>query len=289
MRKRHASQYANFGSLPMAAACVELKGLNPKLNITTDASQHDVYFIKYKNPIYSDSCQHNADSVFAEAEKRFVHPERIMKVLFKPEYVSKVKNPGKLECDLFEYHGISQSSDNMPDLSFLFNEKELFDLWQLNNFEWYYEQGPSPLSGGKMPNLARNLLRNIVEAADTALVSEKPCATLRFGHDTNLAPLVALMNIDWFNHSTADWDSIPQYYQTYRMIPMCGNLQLIFFRKKDSNDILVKTLLNEREVPLTGIETDCFPFYHWSELRRRWIKLTDEIYLPVLPERFETD
>ena len=73
------------------------------------------------------------------------------------------------------------------------------------------------------------------------------------------------------------------------MIPMCGNLQLIFFRKKDSNDILVKTLLNEREVPLTGIETDCFPFYHWSELRRRWIKLTDEIYLPVLPERFETD
>lgn len=283
------STYKTRAFLSMAAACVELKGLNPKLNITTDASQHDVYFIKYKNPIYSDSCQHNADSVFTEAEKRFVHPERIMKVLFKPEYISKVKNPGKLECDLFEYHGISQSSDNMPDLSFLFNGKELFDLWQLNNFEWYYEQGPSPMSGGKMPNLARNLLRNIVEAADTALVSKKPCATLRFGHDTNLAPLVALMNIDGFNHSTADWDSIPQYYQTYRMIPMCGNLQLIFFRKKDSNDILVKPLLNEREIHLTGIKTDCFPFYHWKDLRKTWIELTEEIYLPELPEDYETD
>lgn len=283
------STYKTRAFLSMAAACIELKGLNPKLNITTDASQHDVYFIKYKNPIYSDSCQHNADSVFTEAEKRFVHPERIMKVLFKLEYISKVKNPGKLECDLFEYHGISQSSDNMPDLSFLFNGKELFDLWQLNNFEWYYEQGPSPLSGGKMPNLARNLLRNIVEAADTALVSKKPCATLRFGHDTNLAPLVALMNIDGFNHSTANWDSIPQYYQTYRMIPMCGNLQLIFFRKKDSKDILVKPLLNEREIHLTGIKTDCFPFYHWEDIRKAWIELTDKIYLPELPEDYETD
>ena len=283
------STYKTRAFLSMVAACIELKGLNPKLNITTDASQHDAYYIKYKNPIYSDSCQHNADSVFAKAEKRFIHPERIMKVLFKPEYISNIKNPEKLECDLFEYHGISQSSDNMPDLSFLFNEKELFDLWQLNNFEWYYEQGPSPLSGGKMPNLARNLLRNIVETADTALVSKKPCATLRFGHDTNLAPLVALMNIDEFNHATADWDSIPQYYQTYRMIPMCGNIQLVFFRKKGNKDILVKPLLNEKEIHLTGIETDCFPFYHWKDLRKAWIKLTDEIILPALPEGMETD
>ena len=97
------------------------------------------------------------------------------------------------------------------------------------------------------------------------------------------------MNIDGFNHSTADWDSIPQYYQTYRMIPMCGNLQLIFFRKKDSKDILVKPLLNEREVHLTGIKTNCFPFYHWEDIRKAWIELTDKIYLPELPEEYETE
>lgn len=169
------------------------------------------------------------------------------KAAVHPDYLPKVENADKLVCDLFEYHGISQSSDNMPDLAFLFTTDELYDFWQLNNFEWYYEQGPSPLSGGHMPNLACNLLRNIVEAADTALASARPCATLRFGHDTNLAPLVALMQIEDFNHATADWDSIPEYYQTYRMIPMCGNLQLVFFRKQGSTDILVKLLLNERE------------------------------------------
>ena len=283
------STYKPRAFLSMAAACVELKGLNPRLNVTTEASRHDAYYLKYKNPVYSDSCQRNADSVFAEAKQRFVHPERIMKQLFTSDYLPKVKNPVKLACDLFEYHGISQSSDNMPDLAFLFTIDELYDFWQLNNFEWYYEQGPSPLSGGQMPNLARNLLRNFVEAADTALASMQPCATLRFGHDTNLAPLVALMQIDGFDYATAVWDSIPEYYQTYRMIPMCGNVQLVFFRKPGSDDILVKPLLNEREVHLTGVPTECFPFYHWSDLRRIWLRRINAICLPELSEGMDTD
>ncbi len=283
------STYKPRAFLSMAAACVELKGLNPRLNITTDASQHDAYFLKYKNPVYSDSCQRNVDSVFAEARRRFVHPDRIVKQLFTADYLPKVENAVKLVCDLFEYHGISQSSDNMPDLAFLFTTDELYDLWQLNNFEWYYEQGPSLLSGGHMPNLARNLLRNIVETADTALVSACPCATLRFGHDTNLAPLVALMQIEEFNHVVVDWDSIPEYYQTYRMIPMCGNLQLVFFRKQGSTDILVKPLLNEREVHLSGVPTDSFPFYHWSDLRRIWMQRVDAISLPEISEKMKED
>ena len=177
----------------------------------------------------------------------------------------------------------------MPDLAFLFTIDELYGFWQLNNFEWYYEQGPSPLSGGQMPNLARNLLRNFVEAADTALASVHPSATLRFGHDTNLAPLVALMRMDEFNHATVDWDSIPEYYQTYRMIPMCGNVQLVFFRKPGNNDILVKPLLNEHEIRLSGVPTDCFPFYHWNEVRRIWLQRVDAIRLPELTEGVKAD
>lgn len=283
------STYKTRAFLSMTAACVTLKGLNPALNVTTDASQHDAYYLKYKNPVYSDSCQKQADSLFAEARRRFVHPDRLMKQLFRDSYLPEVEDPVKLACDLFEYHGISQSSDNMPDLAFLFTPDELFDFWQLNNFEWYYEQGPSPWSGGHMPRLARNLLLNIIETADTALASGVPCATLRFGHDTNLAPLVALMEMDQFNTPTTSWDSIPEYYQTYRMIPMCGNIQLVFFRKSGSDDILVKPLLNEREIILKDIPTDCLPFYHWADLRRVWMQRVASIKLPELPKGMKTD
>lgn len=283
------STYKTRAFLSMAAACIELKGLNPRLNITTDASEHDAYYLKYKNPVYSDSCQQNADSAFAAARERFVRPDRLMRSLFADDYLAEIDDPQQLMVDLFEYHGISQSSYAQPDLGFLFTTEELFDLWQLNNFEWYYEQGPSPLSGGHMPRLARNLLRNIVETADTCLASGHPAATLRFGHDTNLAPLVALMQMETFDRPTADWDSIAEYYQTYRIIPMCGNVQLVFFRKAGSADILVKPLLNEREVRLANATTDVWPFYHWADLRRIWMHTVESITLPKKPEGMKTD
>ena len=75
--------------------------------------------------------------------------------------------------DLFELDGISQSSYNQPDLAFLFTEDERYDLWQRNNFEWYYEKGASPLSGACMYKVERNLLRNFVETADTVIASKR--------------------------------------------------------------------------------------------------------------------
>ena len=58
------STYKTRAFLSMAAACVELKGLNPRLVITTDVSEHDAYYIKYKNPTYEEAHLANADSVY---------------------------------------------------------------------------------------------------------------------------------------------------------------------------------------------------------------------------------
>ena len=240
------STYKTRAFLSMTAGCVELKGLNPKLNITNDASNHDLYYIKYKNEPYE--AVHLAD-------------------------------PTGLMMDLFELDGISQSSYNQPDLAFLFTEDERYDLWQRNNFEWYYEKGASPLSGACMYKVERNLLRNFVETADTVTASKRNCVTLRYGHDTNLAPLATLMGCNHLSASTGDWQKIADTYRTYRIIPMCGNVQLIFFRKPGNDDILVKLLLNEREVTLP-VKTDCAPFYHWKDVRAYWQKVVDSISLP---------
>ena len=275
------STYKPRAFLSMAAGCVELKGLNPKLNVTTNTSEADAYYIKYKNPKYEEQHLHNMDSVYRAADSVYVHPQRLMKQLFTDSaYVSRnIQNPTKLMADLFELHGISQSSDNQPDLSFLFNGQELYDMWQRNNFEWYYEKGASPLSDTCMYKLERNLLDNFIEAADTVIASGKPGVTLRYGHDTNLAPLAALMGMDSLTVATDDWQRIADTYRTYRIIPMCGNVQLVFYRKKGSDDILVKPLLNEREVTLP-IPTDMAPYYHWKDVRKYWKGLVDTIRLP---------
>ncbi len=145
------STYKTRAFLSMAAACVELKGLNPRLVITTDASEHDAYYIKYKNPTYEEAHLANADSVYQAADSVYIHPERLMKQLFINADI--VKDPRQLMADLFELHGISQSSYHQEDLSFLFTSQERYDLWQRNNFEWYYEKGASPLSGSCHKNV----------------------------------------------------------------------------------------------------------------------------------------
>ena len=271
------STYKTRAFLSMTAGCVELKGLNPKLNITNDASNHDLYYIKYKNEPYEAIHLANMDSVYHAADSVYVHPARLMKQLFTHPEV--VEDPTGLMMDLFELDGISQSSYNQPDLAFLFNEDERYDLWQRNNFEWYYEKGASPLSDACMYKVERNLLRNFVETADTVIVSKRNCVTLRYGHDTNLAPLATLMGCNHLSASTADWQKIAEKYRTYRLIPMCGNVQLIFFRKPGDEDILVKLLLNEREVTLP-VKTDCAPFYHWKDVRAYWMQVVESIDLP---------
>lgn len=285
------STYKTRAFLSMTAACIELKGLCPQLNITTDASLADSYYIKYKNKPYTKKYTAGADSVYAVADSLFIHPDRLMHQLFNNEQFIRdsIDNPSELMQEIFELHGISQSSYNQPDLSFLFTPDELYDLWQRNNFEWYYEKGPSPLSQHKMPDLARNLLQNIIETADTAIASSQACVTLRFGHDTNLAPLVSLMEINQFDKATSQWNEIPGYYRTYDLIPMCGNLQLIFYCKgKGRKQILVKALLNEREVTLP-VKSKTAPYYEWKTLKDYYLKKINRIILPEVPKGQEDD
>ena len=48
---------------------------------------------------------------------------------------------------------------------------------------------------------------------------------------------------------------------------MACNIQLIFYRpQKGDGDILVKALLNEREVSLP-VSTTQYPYYRWTDLR----------------------
>lgn len=56
---------------------------------------------------------------------------------------------------------------------------------------------------------------------------------------------------------------------------MAGNIQLIFYRKLGSGDILVKCMHNEKEVLIPPVESDLLPYYHWKDLEAFYTKLLD--------------
>lgn len=83
---------------------------------------------------------------------------------------------------------------------------------------------------------------------------------MRFGHESCLLPLACLLELDDCGYQTDDLDKLDAIWRNYKIFPMAGNIQFVFYRKKGSDDILVKVLLNERETKLP-VKSDVAPYY----------------------------
>jgi hypothetical protein len=80
------------------------------------------------------------------------------------------------------------------------------------------------------------------------------------------------MGLSGCNTQTSNLDSLVYHWNEFKIIPMGGNIQLIFYRSKKETEVLMKVLLNEREVTLP-IESETAPYYKWSEVKRYYEEL----------------
>jgi hypothetical protein len=96
-----------------------------------------------------------------------------------------------------------------------------------------------------------------------------------FGHDSVVLPFSFILGVKEAIGGTDDMENLHNYFSIFRLIPMAGNVQLIFFRKQGSDDILVKFLMNENETSVP-IQTDCYPFYHWKDVRTYYRNMLKE-------------
>ncbi len=259
-------------AMSMAAFGDKLKELSPGIRISYEASRK---YMDYMNFHTEASNLFTADDgLWAEEYRKFTEShtkaDRLTASLFSSEdFILKRVNPSDLMWGL--YWVASGMQDIETDVSFydIFLPEELFDLWQCVNYRFYVCNANHAAGKGIVTANAVPLLRNILSGADEAVAGRGETATLRFGHDGNLIPLLALMGVENFNVSADDPYEVYKVWCDFRAAPMAANLQLVFFRKDGgtADDVLVKVLHNETEVHIP-IETDCFPFYRWSDVRR---------------------
>ena len=263
--------------LSMVAECEELMAANPTAKIHNDVSDALQYYL---NQGWSDSLRaasRKGDMARDEFVKSCTHPERIMSVLFNDkQWAADSIKQGSLMRHLFEVVINMQShEDGQDELLQLFTKDEIYDMWRINNAGWYLHYGASPLTGGVMPFSQYNLLTNIIETADTCVQLGKTQATLRFGHEVCVMPLACLMELGSCGTAVENLYELDKSWRNYRIFPMACNIQLIFYKPKKSGakgDILVKALLNEREVTLP-VEPTATPYYYkWEDLRQYWKK-----------------
>ena len=83
----------------------------------------------------------------------------------------------------------------------------------------------------------------------------------------NVIPLVGLMGIEGCDTRESDYRKVDQAWSCWRVTPMATNIQLVFFRRPDGGDVLVKFLFNERESRIR-LESDLAPYYRWNDVKR---------------------
>jgi hypothetical protein len=258
--------------LSMTAECEELMAANPTARIHNDVSNCLQYYLNQPRTGLVEQMSRQGHQ-YRKTPQNMDDPGRLMGVLFKDvAWAREHIDTHKLAYKLFEVVTNMQSHDNGPDLYDLFTEEELYQQWRMRNIGWYLDYGPAPQSGGVMPFSQRNLLRNIIETADTITQTQ---ATLRFGHEVCVMPLACLLELDSCAASVTNLDELDRTWRNYKIFPMACNIQLVFYRPQEGEgDILVKALLNEREATLP-IATDQYPYYKWADLRSYYLKKLD--------------
>lgn len=264
------STVVNRCILSMIAECEEFAAANPTARFHNDVSESLQYYLNQPWDGIVKKTGTDGKLMRGPWRDKYTHPERLMKALFNDQqWVFSNLRAGSFMRSLFEIATNMQSHDTDIELFSLFTEEEIYDLWKQSNISWYIAYGPSPLTKGIMPFSQRNLLKNIIETADTVTQTQ---ATLRFGHEVCVLPLACLLELDNCGVQVENLDELDKYWQNYKIFPMGCNIQLIFYRPKKGKpgDILVKALLNEREVKMP-VATDQFPYYKWDDLRQYYL------------------
>lgn len=256
----------------MAHFVGELKRMNPQLEV--DAAHHsdDKWFMSNSTDSVtprpgSDAIKDRArwvrDSLRSTVDisGRFIRDSRLLRESYED-------HPEKFSEDLYD---IAEDMQCLPELRMkhtftkYFTTEQLYTIFLSNSISWlispgYYEGMTPGYKRGYFP------LKHIIEQADEVITSNRHGAFLRFSHDGYIMLLVRAMELDGCRTVPPDFLHVCDHFSLFQVIPMASNVQLVFFRKAGSDDILVKFLLQEEEKHIP-IPTDCWPYYHWADVK----------------------
>lgn len=267
--------------LSMANEVMELQTLNPDLIVTMDASATTQPILNNSDLDKGSQKASQKAEYLLEAVDTLPYDKSyfIDKLFTDRDFVANYINTPDLFTNMCEVALNVQSHDDQPSFYDLFTPELLTRRWQEVNADWFVTVGNSAASDGRVPFNQRFLLENILTSADTAMTSPNLSANLRFGHESVVLPLTVFMELDHYGDEINDLGNLSEIWRSYEVFPMGCNIQMIFYRPDVSgvcapDEILVKVLLNEREVRLPVKPVDG-NYYRWTDVRNYYQQKLD--------------
>lgn len=252
-----------------------LKSLDNDIEVYADASSKYAYWLQPllpSNPyiikgrprynIASDkACTEYFNSVvpWEEIARKFFFGPEVVNIILKTTPEGFIKN---LHAVISDTYCLTEDQGYFDDV---LSQEEMYSIWKSLAARNFLLLANYHGSESLTVDYAGFMLENIIQKADEDISTGNTQLRLRFGHDSGVMPLLAFMNVDGFGRSSSSFEESIDIFPNYN-IPMGASVQFIFFRKHGSKDILVKVLLNEKEVllPFTSVEG---PYYLWEDFK----------------------
>ena len=263
----------------------ELKRRNPSLDVEGGYHEEDKWYMSNQ----SDSVAVVPGSDAVKDRARTVRDSLKQTVDISGKFIKDRSlildynggNPAKFSEDLYD---IAEDMQCIPELKMkrtfrkYFTKDQLYTIFLANSISWLISPGYYP---GMTPMYKRGYLtiKHMMDNAQKAIDAGENGAFLRFSHDGFVIQIVRAFEFDGCREVPADFLNVCDHFSLFQVIPMGSNIQMVFFRKPGSDDILVKFLLQEEEKHIP-VETDIWPFYHWKDVK--------EYYYPRIESFIET-
>ncbi len=260
----------------MDVFCERLKEFNPALTIPRSAGPKWQQFLNHHTP-QAIAFRSESDTWKKEYDlfvQQHVRPERLLRSLFtNTRFFEKNMNDARVMWAMYSIANGMQNIETQLSFYDIFTPQELFDLWQCKNYKTYVADGNSALSKGIMMDNAKPVLKNMLDSIAVVIAAKGKGADFRFAHDGNIIPLAMLLHLDSCYTAEADPKNFYKVWSTFKVAPMSGNIQLVFFRKENAEDILVKFLLHEKEVLVPPVKSNQLPYYRWEDVQQFYSSL----------------
>lgn len=259
--------------LSMASFCQELTQCNPKLEIREESARKVLDGVKpddRQNPNYKKYPKSRPR--FEANRARFQFQDNLREKIVSRVFTSTEGLPGNMNAigsNLINLYTSLPSIGHDGMMGNIITDEEIAARWEhenLGSYTWVFEPRYDMIP----------ILRDIIKKADDVISGQTVrLADLRFGHDTCLGPLTILMGINGADIDPEDPYEVKNCYQNWTM-GKASNIQIIFYRGKPGQDILIKCLLNGHESSLP-LPSDLYPYYRWKDFKKFYTDRCDSV------------
>ncbi len=265
-------------ALSMGSSILQMVKEHPHLEVSMHSSFSDMWYMNHQHKTLREAAtDYRGQKVMNKfIMSRWHHDKKMSSFFNDTAYVRQHVDLQWLTYYLmkasFTQQNTERSGEPNPLMQFFSNE-DYYLFWQIENAWSYLQSGFCTLNGAMQPYLQVYLLGKIISEADSIIAGSQHGASLRFGHETVLLPLVCLMGINGYDLRTDNLEELEQKgWWANNVYPMAGNLQIVFYRKNAADrNPLVKVLLNEKEAMLP-LPSDLAPYYRWSDFRDFYLR-----------------